>query len=129
MSGDRTHVFKLFGTWEFLQKPDRSGGLPAGPERPALGSPGPAIITATTTPTSNRPGSQPPEDLDEPRSPAVLHDPARRRFQGIIEARVMNVFDTQTVMTIDVRPDQPTFMNATSYASPRKFALTFYVNF
>jgi hypothetical protein len=41
----------------------------------------------------------------------------------------MNVFDTQTVMSIDMRSDQPTFKNATSYVSPRKFALTFYVNF
>jgi hypothetical protein len=41
----------------------------------------------------------------------------------------MNVFDTQSVMSIDQRSDQPTFINPTSYVSPRKFALSFYLNF
>ena len=39
------------------------------------------------------------------------------------------MFDAQTVMGVDMRYDQLTFNNPTSYASPRKFALTFYVNF
>ncbi len=51
------------------------------------------------------------------------------RFNGVIELRAMNLFNTQTVLTVDQRADQPTYRNATSYASPRKFALTFYMNF
>jgi hypothetical protein len=55
--------------------------------------------------------------------------PLGGRFQGILEARMMNVFDTQTIMSVDMRSDQPTFRNATSYVSPRKFAVTFYINY
>jgi len=41
----------------------------------------------------------------------------------------MNLLNTQTVMGRDIRSDQPTFLAPTSYASPRKFALTFYFSF
>jgi hypothetical protein len=51
------------------------------------------------------------------------------RFSGTVEARLMNIFDTQTILSVDMRQDQPLFEQETSYAPPRKFALSFYLNF
>lgn len=127
MSGDRTHVFKLFGTWEFFKNLTLGGYL-----RVQSGRPWEARLKDyygnyymyLEKAGSNRLKTWP--NLDLQLSYAI---PLGGRFQGIIEARMMNLFDTQTIMSIDVRSDQPTFKNATSYVSPRKFALTFYVNF
>jgi hypothetical protein len=55
--------------------------------------------------------------------------PLGSKIKGTIEARFMNLFNTQTVLNIDVRQDLASFTDPTSYASPRKFALSFYVNF
>jgi hypothetical protein len=127
MSGDRTHVFKLFGTWEFYKNLTLGGYL-----RVQSGRPWEARLKDyygnyymyTEKAGSHRLDAWPNLDLQ-----VSYTIPLGGRFQGIIEARMMNLFDTQTIMSIDVRSDQPTFKNATSYASPRKFALTFYVNF
>jgi len=127
MSGDRTHIFKLFGSWEFLPKLTAGAYLRAQSGRPwearvrdYYGNYYMYLEPAGT----NRLKTW--VNLDLQVTYAV---PLGGRFQGIIEARVMNALDTQTVMSIDVRSDQPSFRQATSYASPRKFAVTFYINF
>jgi hypothetical protein len=127
MAGDRTHVFKLFGTWEFYKNLTLGGYLRVQSGRPwearvrdYYGNYYKYIEKAGT----NRLDTWP--NLDLQVSYAI---PLGGRFQGVIEARMMNVFNTQTVMSLDMRSDQPTFKNTTSYAPPRKFALTFYVNF
>lgn len=127
MSGDRTHVLKVFGTWEFFKNLTLGGYLRVQSGRPwearmkdYYGNYYMYIEKAGT----NRLKTWP--NLDLQISYAI---PLGGRFQGILEARMMNVFDTQTVMSVDMRSDQPTFRNATSYASPRKFAVTFYVNY
>ncbi|MCJ7565867.1 MAG: TonB-dependent receptor [Candidatus Aminicenantes bacterium] len=127
MQGDRTHIFKLFGTWEFYKNLTLGGYL-----RVQSGRPWEARLKDyygnyymyAEKAGSHRLDTWP--NLDLQLSYTI---PLGGRFQGIVEARMMNIFDTQTVMSIDVRSDQPTFKNPTSYVSPRKFALTFYINF
>lgn len=127
MAGDRPHVFKVFGTWEFLRNLSLGGFL-----RLQSGRPWEARLRdyyGNYYRYVEKAGSHRLKtwtNLDLQFSYAV---PLAGRFNGVIEARVMNVFDQQTVLSIDQRQDQPTFSNATSYAPPRKFALTFYVNF
>jgi len=127
MSGDRTHVLKVFGTWEFFKNLTLGGYL-----RVQSGRPWEARMKDyygnyymyVEKAGSNRLATWP--NLDLQLSYSI---PLGGRFQGILEARMMNVFDTQTVMSVDMRSDQPTFRNATSYVSPRKFAVTFYINY
>jgi hypothetical protein len=127
MQGDRTHIIKLFGTWEFYKNLTLGGYL-----RVQSGRPWEARLKDyygnyymyAEKAGSHRLDTWP--NLDLQLSYTI---PLGGRFQGIVEARMMNIFDTQTVMSIDVRSDQPTFKNPTSYVSPRKFALTFYINF
>jgi hypothetical protein len=127
-SGDRTHIFKLFGAWEPLHNLTLGGYL-----RAQSGKPWEARVKDPIYGTyymyAEKAGSRRLDtwvNLDFQVSYTI---PIAGKFQGIIEARMMNVFDTQTIMNVDIRYDQLTFGNATSYASPRKFALTFYVNF
>jgi hypothetical protein len=127
MQGDRTHIIKLFGTWEFFKNLTLGGYL-----RVQSGRPWEARLKDyygnyymyAEKAGSHRLDTWP--NLDLQLSYTI---PLGGRFQGIVEARMMNIFDTQTVMSTDVRSDQPTFKNPTSYVSPRKFALTFYINF
>ncbi|MDI6845959.1 MAG: TonB-dependent receptor [Candidatus Saccharicenans sp.] len=126
LSGDRTHILKVFGTWQFLKRfyfggyfrlqsgaPWEKRGLdyygnyyrylePAGSHR---------LKTWVNT------------DMQ------ISYEVPLGRLRAVVEARMMNVFNTQTVLRIDVRGDQPTFMNPISYAPPRTFALTFYLNY
>ena len=127
MSGDRTHVLKVFGTWEFFKNLTLGGYLRVQSGRPwearmkdYYGNYYMYVEKAGT----NRLATWP--NLDLQLSYSI---PLGGRFQGILEARMMNVFDTQTIMSVDMRSDQPTFRNATSYVSPRKFAVTFYINY
>jgi len=126
LSGDRTHIFKLFGTWEFYKNLSlgwywrlQSGRPWESRGRDYYGNYYKYLEKAGTRhlPTWG--------NFDLQLAYAIPFG----RFRGIVEARVMNLFDTQTVMSRDVRSDQPTFIAPTSYASPRRFALTFYVNF
>jgi hypothetical protein len=127
LAGDRTIVFKVFGAWEFYRNLTLGAYLRLQSGRPwesrikdyygnyyRYTEPAGSHTLDTWT------------NLDFQLSYTI---PLGGRFQGIIEARMMNIFDTQTVMSIDVRADQPTYLNPTSYAPPRKFALTFYLNF
>jgi hypothetical protein len=41
----------------------------------------------------------------------------------------MNVLNEQAVLAVDMRQDLATFNDSTSYASPRKFVMSFYINF
>ena len=127
MMGDRTHVFKLFGTWEFYKRttlgvfwriqsgrPYESRGLDA------YGN----YYRYLETAGSRRLATW--GNLDAQVSYSIPFG----RFSGVLEFRVMNVLDTQSVMSRDTRSDQPTYLwRALSYASPRKFALGFYINF
>lgn len=127
MSGDRTHVLKVFGTWEFFKNLTLGGYL-----RVQSGRPWEARMKDyygnyymyVEKAGSNRLAMWP--NLDLQLSYSI---PLGGRFQGIIEARMMNLFDTQTIMSVDMRSDQPMFKAPTSYASPRKFAVTFYINY
>jgi len=126
MMGDRTHVFKLFGTWEFYKRTVlgfywriQSGRPWESRGRDAYGN----YYRYLEKAGSHRLATW--GNLDA----QVSHTIPFGKFSGVVELRLMNVFDTQTVMTIDQRSDQPTFGKPMSYASPRKFALSFYVNF
>ncbi len=126
MMGDRTHVFKLFGTWEFYKRTTlgvywrvQSGRPWESRGRDAYGN----YYRYVEKAGSHRLSTW--GNLDA----QVSHAIPLGRFSGVVEFRATNVFDTQTVMSIDQRSDQPTFINATSYVSPRKFALSFYLNF
>ena len=126
MMGDRTHVLKLFGTWEFYKNTTlgifwrlQSGRPWESRSRDAYGS----YYRYEEKAGSRRLATW--GNLDAQISYVI----PLGRFNGVVEFRAMNVFDTQQVMSIDQRSDQPTFTNFTSYASPRKFALTFYLNF
>ncbi|MDW7761801.1 MAG: TonB-dependent receptor [Acidobacteriota bacterium] len=127
MSGDRTHVVKMFGTWEFYRNLSVGGYLRIQSGRPwearmrdyygnyyrYVEEAGSRRLPVWT-------------NLDLQFTYTV---PLGGRLQGILEARLMNLLDRQTVMSVDMRSDQPNFTLPTSYAPPRKFALTFYINF
>ena len=125
--GHRTHVLKFFGAWEFFKnftlgwfgrvqsgRPWEERGLDyVNSYRRYLEPAG-----SNTLPTW--------PNLDLQVSYTI---PMSGRFHGVVEARFMNLFNTQTALAIDQRGDQPTFQDPTSYAPPRKFALSFHVNF
>lgn len=127
MAGDRTHIFKSFLSWEFYKNLTLGAYFRAQTGRPwekrgrdyygnyymYLEKAGTRILDFWA-------------NLDLQLAYTI---PLGGRFQGIIEARIMNAFDNQVVTAVDMRSDQPTFEKATSYVSPRKFALTFYINF
>jgi hypothetical protein len=127
MSGNRTHVFKLFGAWEFYKHLTFGGFL-----RLQTGRPWEARIRdyyGNYYAYAEKAGSRTLPTWTNFDLQLSYTIPLGGRFQGIVEARFMNVFDAQTIMSVDMRSDLATFTNATSYAPPRKFALTFYVNF
>jgi len=126
MMGDRTHVLKIFGTWEFYKRTTfgaywrlQSGRPWEARGRDAYGN----YYRYMEKAGSQRLGMW--GNLDA----QISHSIPLGRATGIVELRLMNVLDTQSVMSRDIRSDQPTFINPTSYASPRKFALSFYINF
>ena len=127
--GDRTHVFKVFGTWQFYKRTFLGAYLRVQSGRPwekramddYWGYSG--YYKYLEKAGSNRLKTWPNLDI------LVSHSIPFGKFNGVIEARIMNALNTQTVLSIDMRGDQPTFKNATSYGSPRKFILTFYINF
>ena len=126
-AGDRTHVFKLFGAWEFMKNFNIGGYL-----RVQSGRPWEARIKdyyGNYYRYIEPAGSHRLDTWTNLDFQVTYTIPLGGRFQGVIEARMMNLLGPQTVMSIDMRSDQPTFQNPTSYASPRKFALSFYVNF
>ena len=127
MIGNRTHVLKLFGAWEFIKnvtlgwfgraqsgRPWEERGLDYyGNYYRYLEKAGSRTLKTWA-------------NLDLQLSYMI---PMSAGFQGILEARFMNLFNTQTALTIDQRGDQPTFQDPTSYAPPRKFALSLHFNF
>jgi hypothetical protein len=124
--GDRTHVFKVFGTWQFYKRTFLGGYLRIQSGRPwearkldYFGN----YYAYLEKAGSNRLKTWPNMDLQ------ISHMIPFGKFSGVIEARIMNALNTQTVLNIDMRADQPTFKQASSYASPRKFILTFSINF
>jgi Carboxypeptidase regulatory-like domain len=126
LSGDRPHVFKLFGTWEFYKNLSvgwywrvQSGAPWEKRGRDYYGNYYRYLEKAGT----NSLATWGNFDLQFAYTIPI------GRFRGIVEARMMNLLNTQTVMSRDIRGDQPTFLAPMSYASPRKFALTFYFSF
>lgn len=143
--GDRTHIFKLFATWEFFKRTTLGGYLriQSGAPWQAQGRAYRAWGYTGYRTYLEKAGSRrldPWTNLDLQLS----HTIPLGRFSGVIEARIMNLFDAQTVLSVDpvqyldytlvggqpqwINPN-PNFGNPTSYASPRRFALTFYINF
>lgn len=126
MTGDRTHVLKVFGTWEFLT--DFNLGWYW---RFQSGRPYEARLQdyyGNYYRYNEKAGSRHTPGWGNADLQLSYTVPLGR-YRGVIELRATNLLGTQTVMTRDVRADQPTYLAPTSYASPRKFALTFYFNF
>jgi hypothetical protein len=127
MTGNRTHVLKVLGTWGFMK--DFTLGWFG---RLQSGRPWEARLMdyyGNYYMYAERAGSHTLNtwvNLDLQLSYAI---PFARKYSAVVEARFMNLFDTQTILTIDQRQDQPTFGSATSYAPPLKFALSLYLNF
>lgn len=125
MLGDRTHVLKVFGTWEFVKRFTLGGYL-----RVQSGAP---WETRGLDYYGNyyryleKAGSHRLKTWVNCDMQVTYEVPIRGRVRAMVEARMMNVFNTQTALRIDVRGDQPTYMMPTSYAPPRTFALTFYL--
>jgi hypothetical protein len=127
MSGNRTHVMKLFGTWQFTKNATLGfyGRLQSGrPWEARLQDAYGNYLRYAEKAGINTLDTWINMDLQ-----LAYVVPFGSRFSGTLEARFMNLLDNQTVLGIDQRQDQPTFTNPTSYASPRKFALSFYINF
>jgi len=128
MTGSREHVLKTFGTWQFAKNATLGwfGRLQSGrPWEARLTD----IISGAYYRYVEKAGShtlKPWLNLDLQVAYVI---PFSTKFTGTVEARFMNIFDTQSTLTIDVRQDQATFENPTSYAPPRKFAISFYLNF
>ena len=127
MSGDRTHVLKVLGTWTFLKNFNLGwfGRLQSGRPWEARLMDYYGNYYRYAEPA----GSHTLKawfNLDVQLSYTI---PFANRFNGIIELRCTNVFNSQPVLSIDQRSDLSTFGDATSYASPMKFALSFYLNF
>lgn len=127
MTGSREHVLKVFGTWQFVKNATVGwfGRLQSGrPWEARLQD-----YYGNYYRYAEKAGSNTLKtwiNLDLQVSYVI---PFGNKFSGTLEARFMNLFDTQTILSTDVRQDQPTFTNATSFAPPRKFALSFYINF
>jgi hypothetical protein len=126
-AGDRTHLIKLFFTWEFYQRTFLGvywriqSGRPWEPRsRDYYGN----YYRYLEKAGSHRFSTW--GNLDIQVSHAL---PVSGRLSVQVEARLMNALDTQTVMMRDIRQDQPTYLIANSYASPRKFVLSFFLNF
>jgi Carboxypeptidase regulatory-like domain/TonB dependent receptor-like, beta-barrel len=127
MSGSREHVIKLFGTWQFAKNATLGwfGRLQSGRpwEARIQDYYGNYYAYAEKAGTRTLPTWV---NLDLQVAYVI---PFSNKFSGTIEARLMNIFDTQTILSVDMRQDQPLFTTETSYASPRKFAVSFYINF
>lgn len=127
MIGDRTHVMKIFGTWDFYKNFTLGwfGRLQSGRpwEARALDYFG-NYYRYLEKAGANRLENW--FNLDLQLSYRIK---LSQRLNGTIEARCANVLNLQPILTIDQRADQPSFKSATSYAPPMKFALAFYLNF
>ncbi len=139
--GDRTHILKIFASWEFLKRTVAGAYF-----RYQSGAPWQAqgrswwygYRTYLEKAGSRR--LDPWANLDLQLSHTIPFG----RFSGVIEARIENVFNNQKVLSVDpiqyfdyklvegkpqwISPN-PNFGQPTSYASPRRFVLTFYLNF
>jgi hypothetical protein len=127
MSGSREHVMKLFGTWQFVK--NATLGLFG---RLQSGRPWEARIQdyyGNYYAYAEKAGSRTLPTWINMDLQLAYVIPFGGRFSGTVEARLMNIFDTQTILSVDMRQDQPLFEQETSYAPPRKFALSFYLNF
>jgi hypothetical protein len=126
LMGDRTHVFKLFGTWEFMKRTTFGGYL-----RVQSGAP---WEKRGLDYFGNYYGYLEPAGTHRLKTwvnfdMQISYEIPLGKFRGMLEARMMNVFNAQTALRIDVRGNQPTYMMPTSYAPPRTFALSFYLNY
>jgi len=127
MSGDRTHVLKILGTWSFF-KHFNLGWF----ARLQSGRPWEARLMdyyGNYYMYAEKAGSRTLKtwvNMDLQLSYTI---PFANRFRGIIELRCTNVLNSQPILGVDQRFDLATFGNATSYAPPQKFALSFYLNF
>lgn len=124
--GDRTHVFKLFAYWRLLENTVIGGYFRA--------QSGSAWQANEKTYYGNYLGYA--EKAGSRRTPAWYNLDLQLQqvfplgeFDITLEARLMNVFNTQTVTAYDNRIDQPTFPDPIAYAYPTGFVLSAYINF
>ncbi|MEW5818045.1 MAG: hypothetical protein AB1798_21970, partial [Spirochaetota bacterium] len=138
--GDRTHVLKVFATWEFWKRTAVGAYF-----RYQSGAPWQAqgrswwYSYRTYLEEAGSRRVDPWTNLDLQLSHVIPFG----RFSGVIEARIMNLFNNQAVLYVDTakyfdvatwvpytpKTENPNFGKPTSYASPRRFVLTFYINF
>ncbi|MCX7972872.1 MAG: hypothetical protein N3B16_00020, partial [Candidatus Aminicenantes bacterium] len=138
--GDRTHIAKVFLTWEFWKR--TTVGLYC---RYQSGAPWQAqgrswwYANRTYLEKAGSRRVDPWTNFDLQLSHVLPFG----KFNGVIEARIMNLFNNQAVLYVDPvkyfdvitwdpytpTTENPNFGKPTSYASPRRFVLTFYINF
>lgn len=138
--GDRTHILKVFATWEFFRNAYLGAYFryQSGAPWQAQGRSWWYSYRTYLEPAGSR-RVDPWANLDL----QINYTIPFKKFSGVIELRVMNVFNNQAVLYVDPvkyfnvvtwdpytpKDENPNFGKPTSYASPRRFVLTFYVNF
>jgi len=138
--GDRTHILKIFATWEFWKRTYLGAYFryQSGAPWQAQGRSWWYSYRTYLEPAGSR-RVDPWANLDLQLS----HTIPLGRLNAVIEARMMNVFNNQAVLYVDVvkyfnvvtwdpytpKDENPNFGKPTSYASPRRFSLSFYLNF
>ncbi len=138
--GDRTHVFKTFFTWEFWKRTAIGAYFryQSGAPWQAQGRSWWYANRAYLEPAGSR-RVEPWANLDLQLSHRIPFG----RLNGVIEARIMNLFNNQAVLYVDPvkyfdvekwdpytpKTENPNFGRPTSYASPRRFVVSFYINF
>lgn len=138
--GDRTHILKVFASWEFWQRAFVGAYFryQSGAPWQMQGRSWWYSYRTYLEPAGSR-RVDPWANLDLQLSYTLPIG----RLNAVIEARLMNVLNNQAVLYVDTtkyfnvvtwdpytpRDENPNFGKAVSYASPRRFALTFYINF
>jgi hypothetical protein len=133
LAGDRTHILKVFGSYTLFKAATVGGYLrvQSGMPYEAHGFGDYAGSNLYIEPAGSR------------RTPTWTNFDLLASYQfGIVdpvsirlEGRVLNLFNTQTTLTVDNRQvlsgqvPNPAFEAPTSFAAPRRFILTAYVNF
>ncbi len=138
--GDRTHILKIFTTWEFIKNAYVGAYF-----RYQSGAPWQAqgrswwygYRTYLEKAGSRRVDPWANLDLQ------INYNIPFGKLNAVVEARIMNVFNNQAVLYVDPtkyfsvvtwdpytpKDENPNFGKPTSYASPRRFIISLYFNF
>lgn len=138
--GDRTHILKIFATWEFWKRAYVGAYFryQSGAPWQAQGRSWWYSYRTYLEPAGSR-RVDPWANLDLQLNYTI----PIRNLNLVVEARMMNVFNNQAVLYVDPtkyfnvvtwdpytpKDENPNFGKPTSYASPRRFVISFYLNF